>query len=337
MGAPRRSSTRARLQTGPFPRLVLDMFRPRHLHFAGAVMLAITALAGCPQNDTKGEGTPEPGTPSKTPSALLQDVTHALDTRAAAIIDYDVEGTIDDGATQKLRFRYAMKQPAFSAGELLSADGTRLRAFIFDGTDLAIVDDGTKTLIRKRLATDEEALLLTLHEIFSPFVCEGWRPPLIKPTGTVATANDDGSVELVVPVDGEGLKEQALHLGRDGSFLGKELRATDGSVVASVAVLKSAKDATTGLSFPVVWEAMERGTKGTVTLSSYKVNVGVPAARFETTVPAGYTERVQPSASPESPASPASPASSPSLPSSPASPASDAPAAPATPDAKATP
>ena len=87
-----------------------------------------------------------------------------------------------DGET--LRYRYAMQQPAFAAVETFDAAGTRERAFIFDGKVLASIDDVAKTITRTDLSTNEEQLLLTLHQVFSPFVIEGWRPPLLRPTGT---------------------------------------------------------------------------------------------------------------------------------------------------------
>jgi outer membrane lipoprotein-sorting protein len=225
-----------------------------------------------------------------TSEALFASVMQTQNKRLEAVHDVDVEGHIESGDGHKLRFRYAMQQPAFSAGELLSPEGARTRAFIFDGKTLAVVDDGTKTITRNDLSADEEQMLLTLHAVFSPFVCEGWRPPLLKPNGTTATQHND-EVVLSTAVGVEGVKLQRVSLAKDGAFIGKETIADDGSVVGSTTVLESITDPATGLRFPKQWKMLEDGTSGTITLTSWRINEGVDASRFATTVPVGFTER----------------------------------------------
>lgn len=246
-------------------------------------------LAACP----KGPAAAEAPTPAES-AALYAQTQEALNKRLAAIHDVDVDGVITDAAGQTLRFRYAMQQPSFTAGELLGPDGTRARAFIFDGKHLAIVDDTTKTVVRQDLSQNEEQMLLTLHQVFSPFVCEGWRPPLLKPTGVTAVvdgAGDGNTIALTVAVGEAGVKHQRVVLGKGGAFVAKQTVADDGRVLSETTVLESATDAATGLSFPVKWSMLDGGDKGTVALSAWKVNAGVPAARFDTRTPAGYTER----------------------------------------------
>lgn len=247
--------------------------------FALAATLLLTA---CPKSEA----------PAATPadsSALYAQAQAALNARLGAIHDVDVEGQIVDPSGQTLRFRYAMQQPAFTAGELLGPDGVRARAFIFDGKHLAMVDDASKTVARQDLSVDEQNMLLTLHQVFSPFVCEGWRPPLLKPHGVIAVAEGD-QVVLTVPVGVGGVKHQRVVLGPKGAFLSKQTMADDGAVLAETVVLDSATDDKTGLSFPIRWSLLEGGAKATVTLSGWKVNAGVPAARFDTATPSGYTE-----------------------------------------------
>jgi hypothetical protein len=239
----------------------------------------------------------DPPPPPKDTAVATDDVvvTKALDVlgkRLAPVRAYDVDGeVVDKGTGQKLRFRYAMKQPSFSSAELLDATtGARLRAFVFDGKNLAIVDDATKTVVRQDLSTNPEQMLVTLHEIFSEFVCEGWRPPLVKPQGVLGAAEGD-TWTLTIPIVDEVLNSQRLVVRTDGSFVKKELVDDRGIVVASTTVLQEWKDPSTGLTFPSRWAHTERGATQEVTLTSTKVNVDVDAARFQTATPAGYADR----------------------------------------------
>jgi hypothetical protein len=214
----------------------------------------------------------------------------SLNARVGAIHDVAVEGSIVDDAGQTLGFRYAMQQPRFMAGELLDKEGRRLRAFLFDGKHLAIVDDAQKTTVRHDLSVSEETMLLTLHQVFSPFVCEGWRPPLLKVSGV--TAIPDGErLTVTVPVGEGGVKEQRLVLGRSGAFVSRQSIGDDGTVLTSTTVLDSATDAGTGLIFPIKWAMQEGESRGTITLSRWHINAGVDAARFATTTPVGYSEQ----------------------------------------------
>jgi hypothetical protein len=251
----------------------------RVVQLAATGVMCVATLAGCPRGDVTTTG-PE----------VFTAIQGALNKRLEAVHDVSVEGSITDPAGTTLGFRYAMQQPTFSVGELLDPDGNRLRAFAFDGKYLAVVDDGTKTVLRQDLTLNEEQMLLTLHQVFSPFVCEGWRPPLLKAKGTTASRTGD-VVTLTVPVGEGGVKEQVVRLKADGSFIGKSTVAVDGTVLTSTEVLTSGIDRGTGLSFPISWAMVEGGSRGTIFLTATAINQGVPAARFATTVPAGYTER----------------------------------------------
>jgi outer membrane lipoprotein-sorting protein len=268
------------------PRLPAPAARaPRTARCVVAVTLALAPVivaTGCPKS--------EPAATATDGAARYAQVQEALNKRVAAIHDVAVEGQIVDPTGQTLRFRYAMQQPSFTAGELLAPDGSRARAFVFDGKHLAIVDDGTRTVVRQDLSTNEEQMLLTLHQVFSPFVCEGWRPPLLKPTGVTTTA-DGERVVLTVPVGEGGVKEQRVVLEGSGAFVSRQTIGDDGAVLMETTVLENATDAGTGLVFPVKWTMKEGGSQGTVSLGAWKVNAGVDAARFDTRAPAGYTER----------------------------------------------
>lgn len=256
----------------------------RRFALSSTVVLALTLAFSC----TREPPTPPPEPP---PSTIVTQALDVLAKRLQGVRDYSVEGVVEDDATkQQLRFRYAMQQPSFSSGELFDATGARARAFIFDGKQLAIVDDATKTVARQDLSTNEEQMLLSLHEIFSQFVCEGWRPPLIKPQGTLGAVDGDTWV-LTIPIVDEVLNSQRLVLRSDGSFVKKELLDDRGVAAATTAVLEDWKDPGTGLVFPKRWQHTERGSTTRVTLTSLAVNGGVDAARFSTATPPGYADR----------------------------------------------
>ncbi len=245
-----------------------------------AVMAIVLATSSCERSS---------GPPVHDDEAYAK-LQASLNARTGAIHDIAVEGSIVDDTGQALGFRYAMQQPRFMAGELLGPDGRRLRAVNFDGTHLAIVDDASKTTVRKDLSVNEETMLFTLHQVFSPFVCEGWRPPLLKSTGV--TAIPDGErLTIIVPVGEGGVKEQRLVMSKSGAFVSRQTLGDDGAVLASTTVLENATDPATGLVVPTKWAMLEGGSLGTITLSRWHINAGVDAARFITTTPAGYSEQ----------------------------------------------
>lgn len=248
------------------------------------VVLAALALSSCDAPSSS------PSTASAPSAEALTAVQAQLSKRVAALHDFDVTGTIVAADGQNLGFRYAMQQPSFAAGELLSPAGQRTRAFVFDGKVLAVIDDATHTITRTDLSTNEEQMLLTLHQVFSPFVCEGWRPPLVRPTGTSAVVVGD-TVELTVPINAGGVVESKVVLGTDGAFVSKRTTGEGGAVLTGTTVEASVVDEGTGLKFPTRWAQTEGATTATTTLSSWTVNRGIAADRFSTAVPPGFTER----------------------------------------------
>lgn len=249
------------------------------------VAVVVAGLSGCPKKD-------EDAAPAVVDdAAIVQDALAGQNTRLSAVRDYALEGEVTDvDSKQTLRFRYAMQQPRYSVGELLDASGNRSRAFVFDGRLLAIVDDATKTVSRQDLSSDEQQMLFALHEIFSQFVCEGWRPPLVKPQGTTGTRAGN-TIVLAVPIVDEQLALQRLTLRDDGAFVKKELIDKHGQVVTSTTVLEDVVDDGTKLAFPKRWRHTENGSTQEVTLTKVAINAGVDPTRFSTATPAGFTDR----------------------------------------------
>ena len=209
------------------PRMQLTLPAQRsRLAFMLGVTASVLVLAACPR---AAEATTEG-------PAVFAAVQGALNKRLEIIHDVAVEGSIKDPAGTTLGFRYAMQQPAFSVGELLGPDGAPMRTFVFDGSQLVVIDHATRTLLRQDLSHDEEQMLLTLHQVFAPFVCEGWRPPLLKATGTLASRTGD-VVTLTVPVGEGGVKHQVVHVKPDGSFIDKADFSREGLAAPPVKLL----------------------------------------------------------------------------------------------------
>lgn len=245
------------------------------------VSLALmVAFSGCPK---------APEQLAADSKGLYAQVQQAQSTRLAAIHDVDVEGQIVDPSGRSRRFRYAMQRPAFTAGEFLGPDGARLQAFVFDGKDLVIIDDASKMVDRQDLSIHEPQMLSTLRQVFSRFVCEGWRAPLLVPYDVTAVRNGD---HVVVSSGGaqSSVAAQRLVLKESGAFVSKLTFGNDGAVLTDTVVQETATDKASGLEFPIRWSLLEGGAKATVTLSAWRVNQGVPPARFDAQTPAGYTE-----------------------------------------------
>ena len=237
-----------------------------------ASLLISIALAGCPKAHVDAHVDPK-----------LAAVTAALDKRFGAIKDISIAGTAAQGA-ETSPFTYEMKQPQFVRATLGP------HSFTFDGKALLVRDDDAKVAQRKDLAgVDEPTRLLMLHQAFSRFACEGWRPPLIRPTG--AHVDDAaGRWTVVVPIDDSELKEERLVLKQGtADFVEKSIVNKAGAPVTSTKVTAELVDPTTKMTFPKAWETTGGDGNGLkMSIDKAVVNGGLDAARFNTDVPAGY-------------------------------------------------
>jgi hypothetical protein len=164
-------------------------------------------------------------------------------------------------------------------------------AIVFDGKAMLITDSAQKSAQRRDLATvDDASKLMMMHEAFARFTCEGWRPPLLRPSGFSTKRDTTGHWVISVPIDDAVLRAQQLVLkAPSGEFVSKSIVDKAGQTVSSTKVTAEAVDATTHLEVPMAWESKDSdGNVLKLHVDSAVVNGG--ASGFSTDIPAGYTE-----------------------------------------------
>jgi outer membrane lipoprotein-sorting protein len=129
--------------------------------------LLLLALAGCSRG------------PDAT-ATLLADVRQRLAAREGRLTSYQLAGTAHEGA-QTLAFTFAYRAPQRMRGTLGPPPASR--TFAWNGEQLFERLDAEKrfTTFRDELKPEQRAGLLT--QLFSPFVPEGFRAPLLPSQG----------------------------------------------------------------------------------------------------------------------------------------------------------
>jgi outer membrane lipoprotein-sorting protein len=237
-----------------------------------AVLVLIAALAAACDH----------AAPTHDPRVLAA-ATHVLNKRLAAINDYSFEGTARLVGGAEVAVTFAFLQPQFARGTV-GADQTA----IFDGERIVVIDDESKTFAKVERSVGDENFLLALHNAFSEFACEGWRPPLLKPKGTVATVSGAQWILTTAIVDDEIKEEQLVLRASDGAFVEKRTLDKGGNVVATTRVLAELDDVETGLKLPSRWERTGRAGSFMMSITKARVNTGIARDTFKTTIPDGY-------------------------------------------------
>lgn len=240
---------------------------------SATLCLAVLALASCARGGPAGD------------PAVLAAAKASLEKRLAVVRDYSFEGTAQLTNGAQTAFTYAFMQPAFAKATL----GTQ-QSVVFDGTMILALNHEGKTFMKVDKSIGDEEFLLALHGAFSDFACEGWRPPLVKPNGTIASVSADGSQWiLTTTLDDATLKENLLVLrAKDGAFLERRTIDRQGNTVALTRVLEELDDPATGLKLPKRWQ--RTGPAGSLDLSLGRVTVngGIAREAFLPTIPEGY-------------------------------------------------
>lgn len=204
-------------------------------------------------------------------------VREALALREKKVESYRYSGVTTRG-NEKAEFKFSFRAPNKMRAELISAN----RFFFFDGTRLLQWDATNEKMTEFDLesATKEKRADL-LHRIFSPFVPEGWRAPLLG--GTLrAEKRKEGEKTLTAVIASVAEGEQAFEITwlfepPAMNFAGKQVK--DGGVVR---VLDQHCDRELGVCFPSTIEEEIPGEPVTRTvLKEIELNVPMPPELFE--------------------------------------------------------
>ena len=248
-----------------------------HLAIAAALLLVsilvISACARAPTLSADDEGI---------------DAVEAVAARPAPVRDYALAGEVTSPTGDVVHFTVDMKQPRSMKAVLVEQQKT----VVFDGKTLTLIDDRAKTVVAQDLAAlPETGQLALLHAIFSPFLCEGWRAPLLR-AGKQQVARGVFAGEprwtFDIPIDDDTLSKDRLTLrAPKADFVSRETLDKAGTVVAATRVTEEHTDAATGLSFPKRWERTDATGTTRYALTRIAINQGIEVARFDARAPAG--------------------------------------------------
>ncbi len=136
-------------------------------------LLGAAALLGCSRG---AEAIAESDT------ALLSQVKSGLVDRDRVLFAFHLDGRVLE-AGREARFSFDYRAPQRMLGRVRSAEG---RSLAFDGERLYQLESPLKRLTRTRLELKPAQLAGLLAQLFSPFVPEGFRAPLLPRDRVVA-------------------------------------------------------------------------------------------------------------------------------------------------------
>lgn len=219
-------------------------------------------------------------------AALLQ----AIAARERAVQNYALTGEATDlESNETSSFGFKFRAPGLTWARLEAAG----KELAYDGARLIEWDSRTKKrAVRDMRGVSDAERLVFLHQVFGPFVSEGWRPPLFNAREGGATvtfdrvhgpAGDEKAIRIDVPV-GDAALEKVSYFVRPttADFLLRKDIAPGGAVVMTRVVLEEHADGRSGLRFPKAWERRDRTGRAVyrATLNKIEVNQGVATDVF---------------------------------------------------------
>lgn len=236
--------------------------------------LFLLALAGCRRGDES--------------SALLSDAKQRLSARDGKLTSYALAGTAREGA-QTMDFQFAYRAPQKMLGTLGAPTS---RTFAWDGEHLTERDDAAKRFVTYDSGTlAPESRTGVLTALFTPFVPEGYRAPLLPGQGVSArrTTHPRGpeAVELTVKPAGTDVEVTYVLRWPGMDFLGKRTRS--GEATAEIRVEEEQCEQALGLCVPrhlTQWSAGQQVAE--TRLTRVELNPSLPAETFTLAAPGGY-------------------------------------------------
>nr|WP_153865493.1 MULTISPECIES: hypothetical protein [Myxococcaceae] len=219
---------------------------------------------------------------------LLRQVEQGLGERDARLRTFRFEGTVQEEGEAPLPFRFAYRAPARMRGSL---GGSSPCTFAYDGEHLYEQRDAERRLTTFTLALPPPERTAFLTEVFSPFLPEGFRVPLLPRTGVSAEravhrlAPQAVRLRVALP---QGEQVEYLLRWPSLDFLGKRTQAGELRVEAE------ACDAALHLCVPRRLTRWVDGRQvGQTELRDIALGPALPSGLFVLEAPAGYEARTQ--------------------------------------------
>jgi len=245
---------------------------------ARLLSLLLLVLAGCRRGDDA--------------ATLLTGVRQRLATRDGKLTSYVLEGTASEGG-QTMDFQFAYRSPLKMLGTL---GAPASRTWAWDGERLVERDDGARRFFTYQGTLTPERRMGVLTQLFSPFVPEGFRAPLLPGQGVTARRASHPlapeAVELTVKPPGSDVEVTYVLRWPTLDFLGKRVRG--GESASELRVEEEQCEPGLGLCVPrrlTQW-AGEQQVARTV-LTRVELNPSLPAETFTLTAPRGYAVEIK--------------------------------------------
>jgi outer membrane lipoprotein-sorting protein len=227
---------------------------------------------------------------------LMAQVREKLAARDAKLLAYQLEGTQTEGGSVSAGFSFAYRAPQKMRG---TVSAPQARQVWWDGKHLYEQVEAAKQFTTFTSQVSAEKLSAFLTEIFTPFVPEGFRAPLLlrsakakRVTAVTGLPQAKEAVELSMALEGDaagGLEVTYVLRWPSLDFLAKRTRAPDGTQ-GEVRMEEEHCDASLGLCVPkklTRWLGNEK--QGETLLTRVDLKTSLPNDAFTPTAPDGYS------------------------------------------------
>ncbi|RKG87039.1 hypothetical protein [Corallococcus terminator] len=223
---------------------------------------------------------------------LMSQVREKLAARDAKLLNYQLEGTQKEGDSLSAGFTFAYRAPQKMRGTVTQP----ARTVSWDGKHLYEQVEANKQFTTFTSQVSAEKLSAFLTEVFTPFVPDGFRAPLLlrstKARRALSHPKAKEAVELSMPLEGDaggGMVVTYVLRWPTLDFLARRTRAPDGTE-AEVRMEEEHCDAELGLCVPRKLTRHAGGLQvGETVLSRVDLKAPLPNDAFTPAAPDGYS------------------------------------------------
>ena len=227
---------------------------------------------------------------------LLSQVKTALAEREKKIASYQIAGAVEQDG-QRAEFEFAYRAPGRLKGTLL---GEAARTFSYDGDRLFDLSPADKTLTSYEMKLPEAQSRLYLTQLFSSFVPEGYRTPLLDfsraQVKRVAHPKASEAVELSSETKDEAgslIRVVYVHRWPTMDLLERRLETAQATMVIAIEEEHCAERLRLCMPKKLVQRVGDKVGAVTV-LSKVDLEATVPAEAFTLVAPEGFTAKSMP-------------------------------------------